>query len=458
MVAIVGEGMAFRPGTGATFTKAMANAGVNMRCISQGSSERQISIVVEKEDCTKALRAAHAALALSNTCLSVCVLGATGVVGSEFMMQLGESRRVVDKADQFGKRKALDDLRMDFKVTGVAKSDKMVLNYDGLEVGTGDTACGAALLAGDAAEATDLAKLTNFLETDFNGNRVVVDCTASQEAADMYPTWLSKGIHVVTANKKGGSGPIELFEACKRASRSRSQWYYETTGPGSGLPVLNTLKLMAQSGDRVYKVQGIFSGTCNFLIKAVLGGTPLSEALLTAVDLGLCEPDPRDDLNGVDCCRKTAVLARELGQTIETADIPCNPLMPEALRAWEPDASDGAAPIHVQLSEALKPYDAEVAEKLTSGLADGLTPVQRCVVDVEEGTASIDLVNIDKDDYMAKCNANENHVEITSRRYAESPMILKGPGAGPEITASGLFSDVLQLSRTLVEWNIPKID
>merc|ERR1711871_1716728 len=155
-----------------------------------------------------------------------------------------------------------------------------------------------------------------------------------------YPTWLSKGIHVVTANKLAGSGSIELYEACKRAASTRSQWYYETTGPGSGMPVLNTLKLMRQSGDRVYKVQGIFSGTCNYLIKAVLDGTPLSEALLKAVDLGLCEPDPRDDLNGVDCARKVAVLARELGHMIETADIPCNPLMPEALRSWAPNTSD----------------------------------------------------------------------------------------------------------------------
>lgn len=138
-----------------------------------------------------------------------------------------------------------------------------------------------------------------------SGNRVVIDCSASQEIADMYPNWLTLGIHVITANKKAGSGPMELYEKCRKARKS-AQWYYETTGPGSGLPVLTTLRDMLQSGDRVYKVEGIFSGTMSFLVNSVASGVPLSASLLLAHKLGLCEPDARDDLIGLDTRRKAS--------------------------------------------------------------------------------------------------------------------------------------------------------
>ena len=166
VVAIVGEGMAFRPGTGATFTKAMANAGVNIRCIAQGSSERQISIVVANEDCTKALRAAHAALALSNTQLSVAVIGSTGMVGSALLQQMTTSERGVVIDNFADRRRVLDDLRLDFKVTAVVRSSIMRLSYDGLDVSQGD-----GLYAEGEVQSTNLDELTRFLNEDYNGNR-----------------------------------------------------------------------------------------------------------------------------------------------------------------------------------------------------------------------------------------------------------------------------------------------
>ena len=172
VVAIVGEGMAFRPGTGATFAKAMATAGINIRMIAQGSSERQISICVDAEDCSKALRAAHAALALSNTQISIAVLGGTGAVGGEFLDQLTESRKLLTDATDAGKRKAVSDLNIDFKLTAVSSSKAMRLSYDGIDP------------AGDVladSQPANLNELTAFLEDDFNGNRIIIDCTASQE-------------------------------------------------------------------------------------------------------------------------------------------------------------------------------------------------------------------------------------------------------------------------------------
>jgi len=452
VVAIVGEGMAFRPGTGATFTKSMANAGVNIRIIAQGSSERQISIVVEKEDCTKALRAAHAALALSNTQLSVAVIGATGVVGTEFVSQLRDSRRIVDTDELAGKRKVLDDLRLDFKVTAALKSDFMRLSYDGFD-------CTPGMLVSETAgvEPTDLETLTRFLNDDFNGNRVVIDCSASQEVADYYTRWLAMGVHVVTANKKLGSGDGAEYAECRALSKSRAQWYYETTGPGSGLPVLTSLKDMMQSGDRVYRVSGIFSGSVSYILNAMRDGVPMSEALLAAAEAGLCEPDPRDDLNGVDVRRKVVVCARELGLSLELDDVACEKLTPPELEDWKPDLSEGAPSVAAQLAEAMKPYDEATAARLAALAGDGHVCVQLSVVDVEEGKAYVSLAGVPPDDRMARCLANENVVAIESRRYSASPLVLQGPGAGPQITASGLFADLLHLSRTLVEWNIPKI-
>uniref|UniRef100_A0A7S0L1V1 ACT domain-containing protein n=1 Tax=Coccolithus braarudii TaxID=221442 RepID=A0A7S0L1V1_9EUKA len=449
VVAIVGEGMAFRPGTGATFTKAMANAGINIRSIAQGSSERQISIIVEQEDCTKALRAAHAALALSNMQLSVAVIGCSGMVGAELLKQMLESKRII--GDSSAKRKVLDDLRLDYKVTALVRSSGMRLSYDGIDVTSNGEAQGEII-------SNDLEVLAKFLSDDYNGNRVVIDCSASQEVASFYPRLLSLGINVITANKKAGAGPMELYDDCVRQTGASAQWYYETTGPGSGLPVLSTLKDMMQSGDRVSKVQGVFSGTISYITNALADGVPLSEALQQAAALGLCEPDPRDDLAGLDVRRKVVVLARELGLRLELADVPCDSLIPEGLIDWAPDNSEGTISVAAQLAEALRPYDAEVSERFAVARAEGLELVHLGTVDVSSGEASVHLTQLPKDDPLARCVANENVVAITSQRYSPRPMLLQGPGAGAEITASGLFADLLHLSRTLVEWTIPKIE
>lgn len=445
VVAIVGEGMAFRPGTGATFTKAMATAGINIRTIAQGSSERQISICVEAADCARALRAAHAALALSSTQISVAVLGATGAVGREFLEQLVESKKLISDPTVAGKRKAVSDLNIDFKVTAVSGSKEMRLDYNGIDP-TGD-----ALGEGEPA---DLTKLTEFVEDDYNGNRVVIDCTASQEVANCYPKWLAEGIHVIATNKKGVAGPGKLYDQAKQAGlASKTQWLYETTAPGSGLPLLATLKDMTQSGDVVNTVSGRFSASVSFIFGQVIEGVPLSKALAAACDKGLCEPDPRDDLNGVDNARSLVVLARDLGIELELGDVECESLLPPELKNWKPS---GDAPLVEQLCKALEPYDARTAERVNGMIADGVVPVQLSKVDVATGKATVNSwAPVARDARIAMAGGGEVIVEIASRRYDEVPMVLQGPGAGLKITAAGLFADLLRLSRSLVSFNVP---
>lgn len=273
----------------------------------------------------------------------------------------------------------------------------------------------------------------------------------------MYPRWLATGVHVITANKKAGAGPAELYDACRTAQEG-AQWYYETTGPGSGLPVLCTLKDMMQSGDKVRKVEGIFSGTVSYLINAISSGTPFSAALKKAHALGMCEPDPRDDLTGMDVKRKVLVLARELGLQLDMADVDCEQLLPAELASWEPDTSEGAPAAIDQLCDALQPHDEALGARVADADAAGmvLTPVS--CVDIEAGTATCVLKPLPRTDRLTRAVENDNIICITSDRYSPQPLVIQGPGAGAEITASGLFSDLLHLSRTLVEWTIPKIE
>jgi aspartokinase/homoserine dehydrogenase 1 len=375
-------------------------------------------------------------------------LGATGAVGSEFLQQLTESQKLLTDATDAGKRKAVSDLNIDYKLTAVASSKSMRLSYDGIDP--------AGNVLADSQPA-DLNELTAFLVDDFNGNRIVIDCTSSQEVADCYPKWLGQGIHVVTTNKKAGSGPAALYNRAKKASlESSTQWLYETTAPGSGLPLLATLKDMTQSGDVVNEVTGRFSASISFIFGELRQGVPLSKALAAAVEKGLCEPDPRDDLNGVDNVRTLVVLGRELGIELEVGDVECESLLPAELKDWAPDTSDGAPALVDQLCKELEPYDERTAERVAAILADGLVPTQLSTLDVRTGKASVEaFAAVPQDDRVALCRGGEIIVEIFSRRYDDIPMVLQGPGAGLKITAAGVFADLLRLSRSLVEFAVP---
>lgn len=213
---------------------------------------------------------------------------------------------------------------------------------------------------------------------------------------------------------------------------------------------------MTQSGDVVHSVSGRFSASISFIFTKLREGVPLSRALRLAVDKGLCEPDPRDDLNGADNVNQLVVLGRELGLQLEVGDVECESLLPTELHSWSPDTSDGAAPLVEQLCDALEPYDERTAERIKEIISEGLYPVQLSSVDVRTGKASVKaFAAVPKDDRVARCAGGEIIVEISSERYAETPMVLQGPGAGLKITAAGLFADLLRLSRSLVDWHLP---
>jgi bifunctional aspartokinase / homoserine dehydrogenase 1 len=425
IIAIVGEGMAFTPGVSATFLRALASSGCNVRAIAQGSSERQVSVVVNRDDTTRGLRAVHQAFTLSGTVISVAVVGASGHVGSQLIAQI-QSQRL-----------ALRDRGLELRVVAAGDKERMALDERGL---TGDV---AELVA--RGQAFSLDGLTTALQNDINPIRVVVDCTASDEVVSYYERWLTKGISVVTPNKKGGAGPMDRYARCRAALRKTSaQWLYECS-VGAALPVINTIQDMLQTGDQIRQIEGVFSGTLSYLFNTMAPDTPFSAAVQQAKDRGFTEPDPRDDLSGLDVARKMVILARELGLSLELADIPVESLVPEPLRDWTyAGPAGGLADAFIK---ELAQHDGAMAARVTDATKAGKVLRYVGVVDVAARAARVELRAYAVSSPLGGLSFNDNLISISSDRYTPQPLVIQGPGAGPALTASGVFADILRLSR-----------
>jgi len=415
ILAVVGEHMSGTPGVAATFFGALGDAGVNVRAIAQGSSERNISAVVDGDDAQRALRAAHAGFYLSKRTLSIGVIGA-GNVGAALLDQIG---------DQVERLREEQDI--DLRVRGVTTSDSMLRAEQSLDF----TDWRAALADGDPA---DLEAFVDHVQTDYHPHTVLVDCTASSEVARHYEAWLERGNHVVTPNKRANTASWETYQALQAASRgTRPNYLYETT-VGAGLPIIQTLQNLTETGDRVHHIEGILSGTLSYLFNAFDGERPFSEILVQAKEAGFTEPDPRDDLSGMDVARKVVILAREMGLSLELSDVDVEGLVPDAL-------ADGSLE---EFLERLPEHDETMTDILRTAQAEG--KVLRFVGSVErDGTASVRLRRYPADHAFARISHTDNIVRFQTDRYQTNPLIVQGPGAGPQVTAAGVFADLLRL-------------
>jgi aspartokinase/homoserine dehydrogenase 1 len=415
ILAVVGDRMSGTPGVAATFFGALGDAGVNVRAIAQGSSERNISAVVDGDDAQRALRAAHAGFYLSNQTLSIGVIGA-GNVGAALLDQIH---------DQVERLRTEQDV--DLRVRGVTTTEHMLRAEQALDLSDWR----AELEDGDPA---DLAAFVDHVQTDYHPHTVLVDCTASDAVARHYEDWLEQGIHVVTPNKRANTASWEQYQALRDASRgARPRYLYETT-VGAGLPILQTLANLTETGDRVHHVEGILSGTLSYLFNAFDGERPFSEILAQAKAEGFTEPDPRDDLSGMDVARKVVILAREMGLPLELADVEIDGLVPDAL-------AEGSVQ---EFMERLPEHDETMTDILRTAQAEG--KVLRFVGSVErDGTASVRLRRYPTDHAFARISHTDNIVRFQTDRYSENPLIVQGPGAGPQVTAAGVFSDLLRL-------------
>ena len=422
ILAAVGQQMASTYGVCAMLFEALAKSAINVRAIAQGCSEYNITTVIDGADTERALRAVHARFYLSETPIAVGIVG-PGAIGKTLLKQLREQLPTLHS-----------ELNMDVRVAGVADSRKMLLAPSGLDLATweGD-------FAAQAHEPADLSAFAKALKGSFIPNVVIVDCSASEHVAAYYEEWMRLGIHVITPNKRANSGPYAYYARLRELGRkSYTHYFYEAT-VGAGLPIISTLQSLRDSGDRISRIEGVFSGTLSYIFNTYTPKDAFSDVVLKAKQLGYTEPDPRDDLSGTDVARKVVILARESGLRLELSDVPIQSLVPEALRG-----ADAA-----EYLRRLPEFDGEMAAMVSQAEASG--EVLRYVGIVDPGPAGsrVELRRYPKSHPFASLSGSDNMMAFTTSRYATQPLIVRGPGAGAEVTAGGVFADLLRLAAYL---------
>jgi len=420
IVAVVGDGMAGTPGIAARFFGTLGRAGINIRAIAQGSSERNISAVVDSGEATRALRAAHSGFYLSHKTISIGLIG-PGTVGAALLRQ-------IDKQSE----RLAREFNLDLRVRAIARSRAMLLGERRIDISNWQDEFEPG------AVETDLEVFEQHVNPDHLPHAVIIDCTASDHIAGRYADWLSRGIHVITPNKKAFSSAYSDYKALQRAADEGSSHYFYETTVGAALPVISALCDLLYTGDEVRSIRGIFSGTLAYLFNVYDGTTPFSEIVRAAKENGYTEPDPRDDLSGMDVARKLTILARELGQEIEIGDFPVRNLVPESLRDCSID----------EFLDKLPEHDDEIDALYRKAVADNKRLRYVAALDAE-GNASVGLEAVDDDHPFCNINLTDNIVQFETDRYSANPLVIQGPGAGPEVTAGGVFADLLRLAKYL---------
>jgi aspartokinase/homoserine dehydrogenase 1 len=411
IVAMVGDGMIERLGMSGKFFSALGKAGVNVRAIAQGSSERNISAVIEQHEATKALQALHSAFYLSSQTLSIGVIG-TGLIGRTFLDQL--AARVEELRRERG---------IDLRVRGIMNTKRMILHDRQLPLDSWQDE-----LRASSTEA-DVETFVNHVHAAHLPHTVLIDATASDALPGYYESWLSRGINVITPNKKCNAGPMASYRSLRETARKSQRYFLYETNVGAGLPVIHTLRDLIETGDEIIRIEGVLSGTLSYIFNSLNGTRTFSEIVREAHKLGFTEPDPREDLSGVDVARKLIILAREMGLEVEMDSVQVESLVPEDLNS--PDK-----------------LDQTIADLLSSARAKG--EVLRYVGTIDaDGSMSAGLRTYPLDHPFANLTGSDNIVSFQTARYDTQPMIVRGPGAGPAVTAAGVFADLLRLASFL---------
>ncbi len=420
IIAIVGDGMAGTHGISGKLFAALGKVGVNIRAIAQGASERNISVVVDRRDTTKALRAVHAGFYLSPHTLSIGLIG-PGAVGSVLIEQL-ESQAVRFRLD----------FNLDLRVRGIASSRRMLLADRAIDLKRWRKELD------QHGEPLDLDRFAAHVAADHLPHRVMIDCTADVGVAGRYATWFAAGLHVVTPNKKANSAGLAEFRRMQQARREAGTHYLYEATVGAGLPIMMTVRDLRETGDGIHTIEGIFSGTLAYLFNVYDGSVPFSTIVTDARAQGFTEPDPRDDLSGMDFARKLVILGREMGLPLELADVEVENLVPEDLRECSV----------AEFLKRLPAHDARMLELYGAARSEGsvLRYVGRLTA---AGKATISLERLAARHAFANLALTDNVVRFETDRYCENPLIVQGPGAGPAVTAGGVFGDLLRLASYL---------
>jgi aspartokinase/homoserine dehydrogenase 1 len=419
ILSIVGDDMQYRRGIAGTFFSSLASADVNVVAIAQGSSERNVSAVIQQSDQRRALRAAHQFFFNTRQQIHLFVVGA-GNVGAQLLEQVARQRA------------KLLEQQIDCRVCAVANSRKMLVDLQGLPL----EGLGEALERSETP--FDLSRLTSVVREARLLDPVFVDCTSSEQVADSYVEVFDCGMHIVTANKKPNSRELAYYRQLRKAAALRKRRFFYETNVGAGLPIIETLQNLINSGDRLLELQGILSGSLSFMFGLLDQGVAFSEALRQARANGFTEPDPRDDLSGTDVGRKLLILAREVGESLELSEVSIEPVLPPSF--------DSSGSTEQFLARAGK-LDEHFADRLRRVSAEGR--VLRYVGRIREGRCSVGIAEVPQDNPLHHVRGGENAVSFLTTRYSPIPLVVRGYGAGPAVTAAGVFANVL---RT-VHWN-----
>ncbi|WP_293931883.1 bifunctional aspartate kinase/homoserine dehydrogenase I [Sphingobacterium sp. UBA6645] len=417
ILAIVGENMKRTPGMSGRLFHALGRNGINVRAIAQGSSEFNISVIINKEDLAKALNAVHDAFfAELKKTLHVFNLG-TGNIGATLFKQLHEQHDFL-----------LDHNDIEIKVVGLANSRRMLFDADGVDLSNWQSALD------EQGEVADLASFVSKMQAMNLPNCVFIDNTASKLPATYYEEIFKSNISIVTCNKIANSGEYAQYRSLHETARKHGVDFFYETNVGAGLPIVRVLKDLMLSGDRILKIEAILSGTISYIFNNFNGDASFYDVVKKAQELGYTEPDPRDDLGGVDFMRKMLILARDAGNVIESSDVDLGNILPEnCLKASSVDEF---------YTELLKSDD------YFNNLKDQAAKegkVIRYIGSLEDGKVSISLQMVDETHPFYALSGSDNIISFTTERYKERPLVVKGPGAGAEVTAGGVFADLVNV-------------
>ncbi len=417
-VAIVGENMKHATGIAGKLFNTLGRNGISVIACAQGASETNISFVIEHKDLRKALNVIHDSFFLSDTqILNLFVVG-LGNVGRRLLAQIHAQQE-----------KLLDNKALRLRLVGLANSRNCVFDREGIDFNE----------FADRLEASSVPTNAENLRKGVIGmnifNSVFVDCTASPEISSLYYDLLSRNVNVVAANKIAASGDYSDYARLKHIAHKKDVKFLFETNVGAGLPIINTINNLINSGDRILKIEAVLSGTLNYIFNVLSPEVPMSRAIKMAQEAGYSEPDPRNDLSGKDVIRKIVILAREAGYQVEQSDVKTDLFLPKECFDGDIDS----------FFESVRGMDADFEKWRAEAEAQGRH--FRFVATLDNGSVSVGLKMVDASHPFYHLEGSNNVILITTERYKEYPMAIKGYGAGAEVTAAGVFSDIISIAN-----------
>lgn len=419
VIAIIGENMRYHPGIAGRLFTALGKNGVNCVAIAQGSSELNVSVVINRADEQKGLNALHEAFFLSKTKVLHLFIAGVGLIGSTLLKQIRQQTSYL-----------LEKQSLELRIVGLSNSRKMLFDSNGINLNNWK----------DNLIASELeASISGFVEEMKNlnlANSIFVDNTASELVANQYESILNASISISTPNKIATSSSYPQYLRLKRIAAKRGVQFLYETNVGAGLPVINTLHDLIHSGDQILKIEGVLSGSLSFIFNSFDGSEDFDTIVEKAKELGYTEPDPRIDLMGIDIRRKIIILARESGIPLEAKDVVIHPVLPEACIQ--------AKTVH-DFFTILKKNNNTFAKQQSDAAKD--KKVLRMIATLDEGKASIALKSVGMDHPFYSLSGSDNMIVFTTERYKDRPLVIRGPGAGAEVTAAGVFAEVIKLGH-----------